>query len=50
VADVPGSDRLRPGDGVVFTFWWPEAGGWEGRDFRVAVVEGVGPVSPGTRR
>jgi glucoamylase len=50
VADVPGSDRLRPGDGVVFTFWWPEAGGWEGRDFRVAVVEGVGPVSPGTPR
>ena len=50
VADVPGSAGLRPGDGVVFTFWWPEAGGWEGRDFRVAVVEGVGPVSPGTPR
>jgi glucoamylase len=50
VADVPGSAGLRPGDGVVFTFWWQEAGRWEGRDFRVAVVEGVGPVSPGTPR
>ena len=50
VADVPGSDRLRPGDGVVFTFWWPEAGRWEGRDFRVVVVEAldhVASASPG---
>ena len=50
VADVPGSDGLRPGDGVVFTFWWPEAGRWEGRDFTVALVEGVGPVTPGSPR
>jgi glucoamylase len=50
VADVPGSDRLRPGDGVVFTFWWPEAARWEGRDFRVAVVGGMDPVSPGSPR
>jgi glucoamylase len=41
VADVPGSDRLRPGDAVVFTAWWPEAGHWEGRDFRVSVSETV---------
>jgi glucoamylase len=50
VADVPGSAGLRPGDGVVFTFWWPEAGRWEGRDFTVAVVDSVDPVSPGSPR
>jgi glucoamylase len=50
VADVPGSDKLRPGDGVVFTFWWPEAGHWEGRDVTVAVVEAADPVSPGSPR
>jgi glucoamylase len=38
VADVPGSDRLSPGDAVVFTFWWPEAGRWEGRDLQVEVA------------
>ncbi len=37
VADVPGSDRLVPGQEVDFTFWWPEAGRWEGRDFSVGV-------------
>jgi glucoamylase len=41
VADVPGSDRLRPGDAVVFTVWWPGAGHWEDRDFRVSVAETV---------
>jgi glucoamylase len=39
VADIPGSDRLAPGGAVDFTFWWPEAGHWEGRDLRVEVVE-----------
>ncbi len=41
VADIPGSDRLAPGGAVDFTFWWPEAGRWEGRDCRVAVTRGV---------
>jgi glucoamylase len=38
VADIPGSDRLASGAAVDFTFWWPEAGRWEGRDIRVEVV------------
>ncbi len=39
VADIPGSDRLVPGAAVDFTFWWPDAGRWEGVDFRVGVTE-----------
>lgn len=34
---------LRPGQGtaeVAFTFYWPEAGRWEGQNFAVAVVPG----------
>jgi len=31
-----GSDRLTPGGAVDFTFWWPEAGRWEGRDQRAS--------------
>ena len=41
--DIPGSDRLTPGAAVDFTFWWPDPGRWEGRDFRVRVSEA--PVS-----
>ncbi len=41
LADIPGSDRLAPGAAVEFTFWWPDAGRWEGRDFRVPVVEAI---------
>ncbi len=37
LVDVPGSNRLAPGGAVDFTFWWPEAGRWEGRDLRVEV-------------
>jgi glucoamylase len=37
VADLPASDRLATGGAVAFTFWWPEAGRWEGRDLRVEV-------------
>jgi glucoamylase len=37
VADVPRSDRLEPGQRVLFTFWWIEASRWEGHDFRVEV-------------
>lgn len=35
-ADLPTAD-LAPGSAVVFTFFWSEAGHWEGRDFRVEV-------------
>jgi hypothetical protein len=35
---VPGSDRLAPGEAVVFTSWWPEVGRWEGGDLRIEVV------------
>lgn len=38
VADVPASAELAPGSAVDFTFWWPEVGRWEGRDFRVTVM------------
>ncbi len=38
VADVPGSERLSPGQAVDFTFWWPGAERWEGRNMRVEVV------------
>jgi glucoamylase len=48
VADVPGSDRLRPGAAVDFTAWWPEAGRWEGRNVRVAVSEAVDSGLPGS--
>jgi glucoamylase len=37
VADLPESRELGPGATIDFTFWWPETGRWEGRDFRVAV-------------
>ena len=37
VARLP-TGGLKPGDSVQFTFYWPEAGRWEGRDFSVAVV------------
>jgi glucoamylase len=39
VADIPGSDQLPAGAAVDATFYWPQAGRWEGRDVRVAVVE-----------
>jgi glucoamylase len=39
IADIPGSADLAPGRTLVFTFWWPEAARWEGRDLRVEVVE-----------
>ncbi len=38
VADIPGSERLPAGGAVDFTFWWPDAGHWEGRDFRVEIA------------
>jgi glucoamylase len=42
LADIPSSDRLAPGGAVDFTFWWPEAGRWEGRDLRVEVSPETG--------
>jgi glucoamylase len=42
VADIPASDRLVPGEAVDFTFWWPDANRWEGRDLRVEVAAGSG--------
>ena len=42
LVDVPGSPGLRPGDAVEFTLWWPDAGRWEGRNLRVAVIESAG--------
>jgi glucoamylase len=30
LADVADSDKLASGSAVDFTFWWPEAGRWEG--------------------
>ena len=37
VVDFPTSD-LRAGHTVRFTFYWPEAERWEGRDFEIQVV------------
>ncbi len=37
VADIPGSERLTPGESVDFTVWWPASKAWEGRDLRVEV-------------
>lgn len=37
-ADLP-TERLLPGSEVVFTFYWPDAGNWEGHDFSVKVEE-----------
>jgi glucoamylase len=37
MVDLPTSE-LPPGRSVRFTFYWPEAGHWEGRDFFVTVI------------
>jgi glucoamylase len=37
VTDLP-TESLAPGAAVVLTFRWPEAGRWEGRDFRIIVT------------
>jgi len=36
VAHLP-TDTLAPGDSIQFTFFWPESGNWEGRNFEVAI-------------
>ena len=41
VAHLP-TGNLKPGDSVQFTFYWPEAGHWEGRDFSIAVIAAHG--------
>ena len=37
VACLP-TRALKPGDSVQFTFYWPDAGHWEGRDFSIDVI------------
>ena len=37
LADLPATHALPRGGGVDFTFWWPEADGWEGRGLRVSI-------------
>jgi glucoamylase len=44
VVDIPGSDVLAAGAAVDFTFWWPQANRWEGRDLRVEVAEVSSPA------
>lgn len=39
LVDVPDSDRVPSGGVIDFTFWWPDVGRWEGRDFRVIVQD-----------
>lgn len=36
VAKLP-TDMLKPGDRIEFTFFWPESGNWEGRNFEVTI-------------
>ncbi|HVC01871.1 MAG TPA: glycoside hydrolase family 15 protein [Steroidobacteraceae bacterium] len=36
VARLP-TDKLTAGDSIEFTFYWPDAGHWEGRDFSLLV-------------
>ncbi len=36
VAALP-TKTLNPGDSIEFTFFWPESGNWEGRNFAVAI-------------
>jgi glucoamylase len=45
VADLP-TENLPAGADVVFTFYWPQAGRWEGPDFHVAVEAGAAPARP----
>lgn len=37
LVDVAGSDQVPSGGAIDFTFWWPDTGRWEGRNFRVTV-------------
>ena len=37
----PVRSGLAPGQAVDFTFWWPEAGRWEGHDLRVGVTAAI---------
>jgi len=47
--DLPTPD-CAPGAVVEFTFFWPEAQRWEGRNFSVAIEDRVAPASRGDRR
>jgi len=43
VAELP-AKTLRPGDSLQFTFFWPESGTWEGRNYEVAVEGALVPA------
>ncbi len=32
------TDQLKPGAKISFTFYWPQAGHWEGKNFEIEVV------------
>lgn len=36
--DIP-TENMDDGDAVVFTFFWPEGAKWEGRDFKITMVQ-----------
>lgn len=46
VADLA-TKELQAGASIEFTFYWPEANHWEGRNFRVVVGETAGEQQPG---
>jgi glucoamylase len=38
VADLP-TKQLAAGTDIIFTFYWPQAGRWEGANFEISIVE-----------
>jgi len=47
-ADLP-TGKLAEGTQVRFTFYWPQAGHWEGTEFAVCVVSDYGPLHGGAK-
>jgi glucoamylase len=39
LVDLPAAD-IQPGGGIVFTFFWHEAGRWEAAGFKVEIIAG----------
>jgi glucoamylase len=37
-ADLPAANPS-PANKIIFTFYWPEAGSWEGKDFTVEIED-----------
>ncbi len=48
VADLP-CEKVPPGGQLIFTFYWPQAKRWEGRDFTIEVIAPEGPA-PGPEK